>query len=227
MRKNDKDQLPLNPAWAVHELAEELRAISQILDENPEIAQWIMHDLSDGADPKRGASGLSGEQVLRCAILKNWHSLSYSKLAFHLADSCSFQAFCRIPFTWRPSKACLQENISRIRPETWQRVNRAVASPIHYPNDSSLLWDGVRVLTRLLIELSEEAPLRFSDHRRRAKRRSFGISTARGKERRNKLYRDLLKVSHWALGYAEEALGQTPCTEGTAFCWASCSTMPS
>ncbi len=73
MRKTPKDQLPLNPVWPSHELAKELRMISQILDANPEIPEWIMQDLCDGEKQRRGASGLSAEQVLRCAILKNWH----------------------------------------------------------------------------------------------------------------------------------------------------------
>ena len=238
MRKTSKDQLPLNPAWPAHELAKELRMISRILDANPEIPQRIMKDLSDGAKKGRGASGMSAEQVLRCAIIKNSHGFSYSKLAFHLADSCSFQAFYRIPFSWSPSKACLQENISRIKPEAWQEVNRvlvqwaagerleagrkvrgdstAVESPVHDPTDSALLYDGVRVLARLLKELSREAPVHCSDHCRRAKRRSIGISRARGKKRRKKLYKDLLKVSRRTLGYAEAALQQVECNEQTA-----------
>jgi IS5 family transposase len=196
-----------------------------------------MNYAGDGASPKRGASGLSGEQALRCALLKNWHGLSYRKLAFHLQDSLSFQAFCRIPFNWRPSKACLQENISRIRPRTWARIRRAlvrwagregletgrkvrgdstaVASPVHHPTDSGLLCGSVRVVTRLLRKLSQSAPVLYSDHSRRAKRRHLGIGKKRGKNRL-KLYKDLLTVARWTAGYAGKALEETPLNERTA-----------
>ena len=58
------------------------------------------------------------------AILKNWHRLSYIRLAFFLSDSQSFRRFARLPFTWTPSASCLQQNISRIQAATWQQINR-------------------------------------------------------------------------------------------------------
>ena len=45
---------------------------------------------------------MTAEQVLRCAILKQMHQFSYEKLAFHLADSQSFRAFCRLPYGFTP-----------------------------------------------------------------------------------------------------------------------------
>ncbi len=47
---------------------------------------------------KQKLSGFSAEQVLRSAILKNWHQLSYAKLAFLLSDSQSFRRFARLPY---------------------------------------------------------------------------------------------------------------------------------
>ena len=37
MRKNREQQRPLAPVWPDHRLSDELRKISEILDENPEI----------------------------------------------------------------------------------------------------------------------------------------------------------------------------------------------
>ena len=71
--------------------------ISRILDDNPEILDLVLQDLSDKTDPQKGSPGLSAEQVLRCAVLKTWQQLSYQKLAFHLADSISLRGFCRLP----------------------------------------------------------------------------------------------------------------------------------
>ena len=99
MRKNSEPQRPLAPVWPNHRLSDELRTISKILDKNPEILDLVLQDLSDKVDPQNGSPGLSAEQLLRCAVLKNWHQLSYEKLAFHLADSESFRGV--LPLTLR------------------------------------------------------------------------------------------------------------------------------
>jgi IS5 family transposase len=97
--------------------------------------------------------------------------LSYEEVAFHLEDSASFRAFASLPLGWSPKKSVLHRTISAIRAETWEAVNRALitaagqakveagamlridstvtAALIHAPSDSALLWDAVRLMTRL------------------------------------------------------------------------------
>ena len=227
MRKNSKNQRPLSPLWPQHPLARELAVISQILDKHPKIPQLVVQDLSD-RDHQRGAPGLSGEQVVRCAVLKNWQQLSYRKLAFHLADSMSFRRFCRLPLGWTPTKSCLQENIGTIRAATWEQINRvliqwaageglekghkirvdatAVASPIHYPLDSQLLYDSIRKITALLRKLKAHHPVSYSDHCRRARRRCTNLRNTRGQAKKKALYRDLLQAARQTAGYAGRAL---------------------
>ena len=76
MRQNCQNQLPLSPFWPDHQLGEELREISEILDQNPQISDLFLQDLCDKVNSKKGAPGLSAEQVLRCALLKQIHQLS-------------------------------------------------------------------------------------------------------------------------------------------------------
>ena len=190
MRKNRENQLPLTSLWPDHRLGDELQMISQILDNNPEILPLVLQDLSDKVDPCKGSPGLSAEQVLRCAVIKNWHGLSYAKLAFLVDDSLSFRAFCRLPLGWSPGKSCLQENISRIQASTWESITRvlvgwaateglekgrkirvdatAVPSDIRHPLDSQLLYDSVRKVTALLGKLAEHYPVVYHNHCRRA-----------------------------------------------------------
>ena len=119
-----------------------------------------------------GRHGLPAEAVLRCALLKQYRQLSYEELAFHLEDSASFRAFARLPWAWSPKKSVLHKTISAIRAETWEAINRTLlasarqekledgsivrldstvtAALMHEPSDSSLLWDAVRVMVRLL-----------------------------------------------------------------------------
>ena len=192
MRRKRENQRPRSGLWPDHQLAQELRAVSKILDDNPSILDLVLHDLCDTDSSVRGAPGLSAEQVLRAAILKQWQQLSYTQLAFLLNDSQCYRRFARLSFCWTPSASCLQENISRIQAGTWQQINRllvqwanrqgldrgrqirvdatAVESPIPYPTDSQLLCDSVRVLTRLLRRLDRRHKIVLHDHRRRAKR---------------------------------------------------------
>ena len=87
MRKTREKQRPLSPPWPDHQLANELKVISRILDDNPQTLELIVQDLSDRVDSSVGAPGLTAEQVLRCAVIKQLHQFSYRKLEFHLVDS--------------------------------------------------------------------------------------------------------------------------------------------
>ena len=238
MRQNRENQRPLTPVWPSHQLGQELRVISEILDQNPSISEKVLHDLCDTARQNSGAPGMSGDQVLRCAVLKQLHQFSYQQLAFHLEDSMSSRSFCRLPYGYAPGKSVLQANISRIEASTWQEVGRVlvhwaqkqglekgrkvridattVESNIHYPTDSELLYDGMKVLTRLLEQCREWSPVVFTNHLRRGKRRLMNIRNHRGK-RRVKAYRDLLKVARKTQSYAVAALQD----EALAACWES------
>jgi len=83
-----------------------------------------------------------------------------------------------------------------------------VESNIHEPTDSSLLWDSVRVLTRLLDRSKEDFGLRilFQNHTKRAKRRLLGIMNSRSKKDRRSKYIDLIKVTNKSIGYAQSAI---------------------
>ncbi len=112
-----------NAPWPDHQLANELKVISRILDDNPQTLELIVQDLSDRVDSSVGAPGLTAEQVLRCAVIKQLHQFSYRKLEFHLVDSQSCQRFCRLPYGASISKATLAENLGKIEPGTWKAIN--------------------------------------------------------------------------------------------------------
>jgi IS5 family transposase len=82
-----------------------------------------------------------------------------------------------------------------------------VETNVHAPTDSSLLWDGVRVLTRLLGRADEHFGFRLCvDHTRRAKRRMLAIQNTGNKAKRTAAYRDLLKVAGKSVGYGQRAI---------------------
>jgi len=233
MRKNTQKQMPLTITSIDHPHAVELEGISQILDANPIIYDWVLQDLTrDVMRTDTGAEGMSAEQVLRAAIIKQMETYSYEELAFHLLDSVCYRGFCRIGIADKGfQKSALCNNIKAISPETWEAINRilvaygqekwiekgkqvrvdctVVSSNIHEPTDSSLLWDCVRVLTRMLGQINErfdELDIPFSDHTRRAKRRMLGIMNANNKNNRDKKYEDLLKATHKTVKYGLKAV---------------------
>jgi len=235
MRQSLLDQLPLLPVSIDHDHARELGAVSALLEQMPEAVQLVHEDLcwrgKKRVDPSQGRHGMAAEQVLRAAVLKQMSRFSYELLAFHLADSATYRTFCLLGFDRRPpKKATLQKNIKRVKPETWQALNEmlvlrarqlgvedgrkvradctVVESNIHHPNDSSLLWDSVRVLARLMARAREDFGIGFHDHRRRAKRRALGINNAKNMPQRRPLYRDLLKVTRKTVSQAESTLQQ-------------------
>ncbi len=73
---------------------------------------------------------------------------------------------------------------------------------ILYPADARLLWDGVRVLTRIMRKIKEQLPsvdFGFANRTRSAKRLCCKIVMVKGRDadkRRRKLYRKLIKVSN-------------------------------
>jgi IS5 family transposase len=82
------------------------------------------------------------------------------------------------------------------------------AALLHEPSDSSLLWDAVRVMTRLLKQaksLGAGSAFTWRDHRRAAKKRARDIEYTRGRPRGAQLYRELLEITRATLAWLREA----------------------
>ena len=234
MREKMQKQMPLmNPATD-HDQGRELEAIDAILKNHPTICELVYQDLCEKRCVKTcsGARGMSAEQVLRAAIVKALFGFTYKELAFHLIDSRTLRRFCLIGFADKGfKKSVLNKNIKALSADTWEQINRqlldhavaektekarevridctVVETNIHAPTDSSLLFDAVRVLTRLLHTAKKVSGLKgieFKDHCRRAKRRMLGIQYARKERQRKSCYRDLLKVTRNTLGYSRRAV---------------------
>ena len=231
MREKRDQQLSLFHIMPRNQIGKELEAISKIIDENAGILDLVYRDLIGMANTETGRTGMTAEQVFRCAILKQYRNLTYEELAFHLEDSMSFRAFAKLWTGQKPSASTLQENVKALSEAAWEGANRmlleyarregiekgrtirldstAVETDIHYPTDSSLLVDGVRVITRLLIEGKRCSPTPvycFADHRRVVKKRALKILNSKKESVRTKCYRDLLEIALRVKGYAIEAI---------------------
>ena len=214
------------------EIGRELAAMSNLLLANPEILDVVYGDLVGLKDPETGRLGMTAEQVLRCAILKQYRNLTYEELAFHLVDSRTFRAFAKLEWGQKPAASTLQENIKALSEATWEAINRviidhavkldlekgrtirldstAVESDIHHPTDSTLLQDGIRIITRLLIEGKGFSPTpgyTFSDHTRVVKKRVIKILNSKKEEERPKCYRELIEIALRVKTYGVGAIG--------------------
>lgn len=227
-------QLPLLTQWIAHPHAAELAAMSALLEEQPGLAQLIQQDLEAACpkNPRTGRRGLTGDQTLRVLVVRQLTGWTYDELAFHLADSATYRAFCRIgALTSAPSKSALQAAVERVQPATLAAINdrlvtsaagRAIESArtvrmdatvvpvtIHPPTDSNLLLDAVRVLDRLLHRMETVAGFTaYHHHLKRAKRRATEIAhlAPQATTRRRACYRELLDVTQATVSYAACAL---------------------
>ena len=236
MRKKWDEQASIFHILPRNKIARELEAISTILDTQPQILDRIYKDLLRVRLADTGREGMSAEQVLRCAILKQYRNLTYEELAFHLEDSQSFRAFAKMRMGQDPSSSTLQENIKGLSAGSWETGPQAilryaesqglekgrsaridstmVETNIHQPTDSTLLQDGIRIITRWLAEGKSLLPVpeySFVGHNRRAKKRVVTILNARKEAIRQKAYRDLLDLAGRVRGYA---LGAIPVLSG-------------
>jgi IS5 family transposase len=229
MRETHTVQRSIFEHYAEHEIGRELKAMSDWLDQHLDLLDRVASDINPCNVEDTGRKGLSVESVLRCAILKQFRQLSYEDLVFCLMDSASCQTFARLSMQWFPKKSVLQGCISAITDATWERINQRLllsaqqtkvekgamlridstvtATPIHEPSDSTLLWDSVRILVRLLRQATELASgitqIEYRNHQRVAKKRMRAIVYTRGQDKKARLYRDLIGVTKKSLGYAE------------------------
>ena len=240
MRRKFNAQSSLFTSTSNKPIARELEQISRILDETPRLLDLVYRDLVGTKRDDTGRMGLNAEQVLRCAVLKQYRQLSYEELAFHLDDSSTFRGFSRLEMGQYPCKSILQDNIKSLREETWEAIHEelmgyarregietgrkirvdstVVETDIHHPTDSTLLLDGIRVITRWLAcgkELRPQPGYVFSDHRRVAKKRTLTIFNAKKEAIRKAAYRDLLAYAGRVAGYAEAAIPELRSFEGT------------
>lgn len=236
MRKKFNEQLPLMNSPVKHALAEEYKAVDQILNENSFIYDLAHMELTDTVKmANAGAHGMTTEQVVKAAIIKHREGFSYEELSFHIKDSDTYRKFCRIGIADKAfSPATLCTNIKSISPETWEMINgynlgyakdqkfemgrevrvdcTVADTNIHEPRDSNQLWDCVRVLARILNSVNarfgNQLKLVFTDHSRRAKRRMLAVMNAKNQKQRKKAYMDLLKVTRKTVGYSQKAVSK-------------------
>ena len=221
MRMMIKPQMSLFFQWGEHKISNELQKMSEILDRHPEFVNWVHQDIT--ADRSvTGDIGMSSDQVLRAAIVKNIRGLSYEQLAFNLSDSVSTRSFLMMDINEKYSSSCLQDNISRISELCWENISKSLVldakesgfenckqvrvdstvtdSNIEYPTDSKLLYDCIRVIDREFkkargMACQKSWRLSSLDQVKEAKSLRYKINNSKNDDERLPLYKKLLRIA--------------------------------
>ena len=182
----------------------------------------------------RGRPGTPAEVVLRLLVLKHMRNWSYGVLEREVRANLVYRDFTRVGGTKMPDAKTMgrwgvavgpvvvkqiHERIvqiardHRVAQGRRMRVDTTVVETnIHYPTDSSLLGDGVRVLTRTMKKITGiagAAGTQLRDRRRSVKWRVLEIARAaraKGRQSGPKLtqaYRRLLEATGRVVGQAK------------------------
>jgi len=243
-----RNRYPVDPLFmAILELtnitiAPELIEIDHILEDD-EIFQRIKHDLSQ-RHPNTLLTGRNStpvEVIIRELAVKHLYDWSYEDTFQFVSDSLVLRWFCRVYLHPVCSDKTLLRWANLIQPETLALFNEhlstiacelkltrgrklrtdgtVVETNIHHPTDSSLLADGVRVLSRLVkrargllqdtAELAAETFRNRNRSARNAARRIYAATRRRGEAAKagvQEAYRHLVRITQASVGQARQVL---------------------
>src|SRR5882757_7326766 len=221
-----------------------LQAISDFLDDQKDMIEQVRCDLTRGLKKAgTGRSGLTPQQILRSLVLmriKNW---DYRELRERIADGCTLRQFTDFYCLPVPRHDAFHRGFTRLTPATLKAINdlvvqaavdleledgqklrvdtTVVQTDIHHPTDNTLLWDAVRVITRLVGRLAKALELRrikgFRDRTRSARRRMYEIqrmTTRQRHEQQTGRYRELIGIAEEVVEGARVVLEKTSKTRG-------------
>jgi IS5 family transposase len=215
----------------------ELAELDRLLEDD-QIFRHVKADLSRRRPhtTETGRPSTPVEVILRLLVVQHLYAWSYAQTEHFVGDSLVLRQFCRLGLDPVPHHTTLMRWSNVLQPETMHRLldrvtelarslkvtrgrklridSTVVATAIHYPTDSTLLFDGVRVLSRLV----RRATLVLTGRRRRVgvlrlrtakqlvrriEATAAAHATTRDRAERPTLYRRLLGEAQASLDQAE------------------------
>src|SRR6202044_3459489 len=168
-------------------------------------------------------------------LLKHVRDWSYEVLSREVRANLVYREFTRIGGGKVPDDRTMGNLARQLGPQVIEKLHRrmveiaqenkiatgrkmrvdttVVETDIHYPTDSSLLGDGVRVLTRIMKKVSAvagKAGTQMRDRSRSAKLKVLGIGRARpnkpqqGRQKMQKAYVQLVEITSRVTGQAKK-----------------------
>ena len=208
----------------VREYRDEYKTVSELLDRQPKVLEMVHRDLdtlSKSTSPRGRKAVFTSENLFRVILVMQREGLDYREASVRIAESETLQCFCRLLKKPTIDFTLLSKAFGAIQPETWENVNHLLAlnslseelvtvehvradttvteCNIHWPSDSSLLWDTYRVAARTMSYWRESDPLscpwRF--HVKKVKKLHLFItrySNSKSKKRLRKVRQEMKKL---------------------------------
>lgn len=221
-----------------------LSQLDRLLDDDV-LFQQVKADLAVRArfSLVHGRPSTPVEVIVRMLVVRRLYQWSYAATEHFVSDSLVLRQFCRLGLERAPDDTTLIRWAGLIRPATLEQLNKhvvglaqqlqvtrgrklrtdgtVVETTLHHPSDSSLLVDGVRVLSRLIgrakqvageIVTVSETTLRERLRAARQWGREIGETARRRGEaaatQRQEVYQRLVELTEASLEDASRLLGQ-------------------
>jgi IS5 family transposase len=205
-----------------------------------QLLQIIQQELSKRykKSKTRGRPGTPAEVVLRMLLLKHMRGWSYEDVTREVRANLVYREFTGVGGGKVPDDKTMGRLARQLGPEAIEKLHQrtvaialekkvvagrkmrvdttVVETNIHYPTDSTLLGDGVRVLTRVMKKVAAvvgEAGTKFRDRWRSVKRRVLEIAYAsrdkseKGQQKMKVAYGKLLEAASRVVGQAKKFSG--------------------
>jgi IS5 family transposase len=211
-------------------LSVELGRVDGLLDDPVFFAPFAAY-----FDARIGRPSIPMETYLRLMFLKFRYRLGYESLCREVADSISWQRFCRIPFGTRvPHPTTLMKITTRCGDDAVAGLNEAllaqaasakllrtdkvradttvVEAAVAYPTDSGLLAKAIGAMTRTVARIKAAGGAtrtRVRDRRRSASRRARSIAAKlrlRGAQQRDQAQGAVQCITGELAGIAQQAM---------------------
>ncbi len=218
----------------IRDYRQEYKAVDEILDRHPEILRLVHGDLaklSKGSSRRGRKADFTSENLLRAILVMQREGFDYREASIRIAESETLQNFCRLIKKRTIDFTLLNKAFSALRPETWEAINQMLGlgavvdetvsidhlrtdttvteCNVHWPTDSSLLWDAYRVIARELSRARQIDPLsvpwRF--HVKKIKNMEFFIARY-SKSTSKKRLRQVRRKMKTLIERVEEVLGK-------------------
>lgn len=181
-----------------------LDPVDQLL-EDPQLIELVRNCLAarSPASTRTGRTGLAADRLLRCCVLKHLKGWSFRELERELRSNLIYRQFTHFDAEATPDFTTFSRTFALLGPSVTEKIHQrvvglarqegaaeghklrtdttAVETNVHFPTDSALLGDGIRVLSRSLKRIAAECKsgaLEVVNHGRAVKHRLLEISRA-------------------------------------------------
>jgi IS5 family transposase len=224
-------------AEAVEDLWEPWMQQADTVLEDDQLLRLIQQELAKRYQKSktRGRPATPAEVVLRMLLLKHVRDWSFEALSREVRANLVYREFTRVGGHKVPDDKTMGRLARQLGPELIEQLHQrivqiavenkvtagrkmrvdttVVETNIHYPTDSTLLGDGVRVLTRVMKKVSAvagDAVKRLRYRTRAAKLKVLAIArasrnkTESGQQKMQQAYRSLLDITSRVVGQAKQ-----------------------